>query len=74
MRRPRRAASRLGVLWIESDLLLRSCGASSWHWCEQSLKYEVPDVPSLGDAFSFIEAPVDAEIDSALTVFFLGLG
>jgi hypothetical protein len=33
----------------------------------------MPNLPPLRDAFGFIEAPVDTEIDSALAVLFLGL-
>jgi len=61
-------------LSIKQDLLLRCCGAGTWHRSEQSLEYEMPYVPSLYDAFRLIEAPVDTQIDSALPVFFLGLG
>ena len=55
-------------------LLFGGCGVIYRHRSENFLKYKMADFPSLCDALGLIENPMDSEIDSALTVFFLGLG
>lgn len=43
------------------------------HRKERPLEDIIGDYPPLSDAFCFVERPVDAEINAALTVFFLRL-
>ena len=43
-------------------------------WNENVVENVIADTPAQGYAFGLVEFPVDAEIDAALAVLFLGLG
>lgn len=54
----------------DSELLLFAAAQR----CERLLENVIRYAPPLRDPFRLIKRPVDAEVNSALAIFFLGLG
>src|SRR5438876_5479971 len=52
-------------------LQLRTVGTQ---WQEHVVEYVIAHMPAQGYAFGLVKFPMDAEIDAALAVLFLGLG
>jgi hypothetical protein len=73
----RRAFAKRSLVWSnearDQVALISRVPVAPGHRNKRVGKYVSPHAPSLGDTFHLVEGPVNAEINSALTVFLFRL-